>query len=85
MFQKSGDKPYSNINAKREPAVAGRFYPANRRALEDLLFELLQSHIKVQSNKDIRALIVPHAGYIFSGGVAAAAYAKVMTAEEFLS
>ncbi len=77
MSEDTTNKEYSHVKAKREPAVAGRFYPASKGALEDLLYELLSEYRKTSSNEKIRAIIVPHAGYIFSGYVAAAAYGKV--------
>ena len=57
----------------RSPAVAGTFYPAQPSALrEDILRYLDEA---VPSNlTSVRAIIVPHAGYIYSGPVAAAAY-----------
>ena len=56
----------------REPAVAGLFYPENTRVLQTLLSELLDNSIA----RDItpRAIIAPHAGYVYSGEVAASAY-----------
>ncbi len=54
-------------------AVAGTFYSANKEELSSHITTFLQNatHPKEQN---IRALIVPHAGYVFSGGVAAEAY-----------
>lgn len=57
----------------RSPAVAGLFYPADARQLAQDVQQLLAG-AKVQGFKP-KALIVPHAGYIYSGAVAAAAYA----------
>jgi MEMO1 family protein len=59
----------------REPAVAGLFYPAGadacRRSVQAWLSATaLDRTVTAQPG----ALIVPHAGYIYSGGVAAAAY-----------
>lgn len=57
----------------RKAAVAGAFYEANA--------ELLQRHIAVfmdaassRPRDSVQALIVPHAGYVYSGQVAAEAY-----------
>lgn len=61
---------------KREAAVAGHFYPSDPGTLKQLLSEQLAS-IEVSSAaeaKDLKALIVPHAGYIYSGPTAAFAY-----------
>ena len=62
----------------RHPAVAGRFYPGNR---EDLRAEAL-AYLSQQTSKEtapIRAIgcIAPHAGYIFSGHVAGAVFARI--------
>ncbi len=55
----------------REPAVAGTFYPANRGAIEKLIYGILKeesTHIdKELSAKNIFGAIVPHAGYNYSG------------------
>ena len=66
----------SNI---REPVFAGRFYEAGSDPLNNQL-ELLFKEVRgINSKTDtdpdyLQALIVPHAGYIFSGKVAASAY-----------
>jgi AmmeMemoRadiSam system protein B len=51
----------------RQPAVAGSFYPAESDRLSHQLDQLLRSSTAPQPAK---AIIVPHAGYIFSGAVA---------------
>ena len=57
----------------RIPAVAGSFYPADRSELVESIRTLLgQSHC-TQAQKP-RAIIAPHAGYIYSGPIAASAY-----------
>ena len=57
----------------RAPAVAGTFYPAAAIALAQEVDSLLQaSHPAPHAPK---AIIAPHAGYIYSGPIAAAAYA----------
>lgn len=56
----------------RTPAVAGMFYPADSQRLAQGVRQLLaeaQPH-----NLKPKALIVPHAGYIYSGAIAATAY-----------
>lgn len=57
----------------RPAAVAGRFYPANPLQLHTLLEQLLQQAPPAASSGKV--LIVPHAGYIYSGPIAASAYA----------
>jgi MEMO1 family protein len=61
--------------AFRRTAVAGLFYPADPTGLESTVENLL-AHCKVKHGQGrIRALIVPHAGYVYSGPVAAEAFA----------
>jgi hypothetical protein len=59
----------------REPAVAGRFYPANPRELTCEIDEYLGA----DSPEKVRALgcVVPHAGIMYSGHVAGAVYAAM--------
>jgi AmmeMemoRadiSam system protein B len=59
----------------RPAAVAGSFYPGQRRALESELDQLLGSAVRLQGRP--KALVVPHAGYVYSGPVAASAYAQL--------
>jgi AmmeMemoRadiSam system protein B/AmmeMemoRadiSam system protein A len=63
----------------RQPAVAGVFYPAQAAALRDTVADLLaqspDSPPRPYRAEQVRALIVPHAGYRFSGACAARAYA----------
>ena len=64
----------------RHPAVAGTFYPDDARELRASVSSYLasaasapRSEIKAPTPK---ALIAPHAGYIYSGPIAASAYAR---------
>lgn len=56
----------------REPAVAGRFYPASPTVLRATIARHLEAARK--SGAFPKALIVPHAGYEYSGPIAASAY-----------
>ncbi len=59
----------------RDPAVAGFFYPADRETLaSDIDGYLAAAGIPVPTSGP-KALIVPHAGYVYSGQIAAKAYA----------
>ena len=60
----------------RAPAVAGSFYPDNSRVLHDMVTTLLKA--QVSAAPPPKAIIVPHAGYIYSGAVAARVYARVV-------
>jgi AmmeMemoRadiSam system protein B len=57
----------------REPAVAGRFYPANPERLRADLDSYLHSDKKTPAI----ACMVPHAGYMYSGQVAGAVFSRV--------
>jgi len=57
----------------RQPAVAGSFYPADTEELSAQIDGLLK--IKAEPNK-VKGLIVPHAGYIYSGAVAGEVFAS---------
>jgi MEMO1 family protein len=67
----------SDVAAKiRPPAVAGLFYPDKPPELRDAISEYL-AHAPAAAGAPPKALIVPHAGYIYSGGIAAAAYSQI--------
>ena len=59
----------------RQPAVAGMFYPADPEQLRHDIQDYLD-HATV-SDSAPKAIIAPHAGYIYSGPVAASAYASL--------
>jgi AmmeMemoRadiSam system protein B/AmmeMemoRadiSam system protein A len=67
--------------AVRPAAVAGSFYPGNARALADEVDDLLGGAEALAPRVGFpKVLIVPHAGYIYSGAVAAGAYDAVRPA-----
>ncbi len=63
----------------RSPAVAGSFYPSNPQKLTHDIKAYLENARKEKRelNGDLFGLIVPHAGYIYSGPVAAYSYARL--------
>lgn len=61
----------------RQPAVAGSFYPADATELKKIVNGFLASAKPDQTKGQTRAIVVPHAGYVFSGGVAASGYNQV--------
>lgn len=61
----------------RAAAVAGTFYPAQPEQLADNVAGLLAAVDASELVTRPKALIVPHAGYIYSGPTAAAAYASL--------
>jgi AmmeMemoRadiSam system protein B len=58
----------------RSPVCAGRFYPADPDHLRERVCEFLANASPPEACRP-KALIVPHAGYVFSGPVAASGYA----------
>lgn len=63
------------MNNIRQPAVAGQFYPADRGELEETIskyIKLADSDKKI-ANKAV-SFAAPHAGYIYSGSIAAYTY-----------
>jgi MEMO1 family protein len=67
--------PRSNASV-REPAVAGYFYPDDPLELRDTVEHLLGA-APVVNVPTAHTYIVPHAGYVYSGGVAAVAFARI--------
>lgn len=65
------------MNAVRKPAVAGYFYPADPVLLRDELGQLLAAVPEKPDAPAPKALLVPHAGYVYSGPVAASGYARL--------
>jgi AmmeMemoRadiSam system protein B/AmmeMemoRadiSam system protein A len=61
----------------RRPVVAGTFYPSNPRELWRVVQGYIGNAEKAQIDGKIVALISPHAGYVYSGQVAACAYKLV--------
>lgn len=61
----------------RQPAVAGMFYPADKQSLKADIQKYLQQ-VNNEQNVIPKAIIVPHAGYIYSGPIAASAYKQII-------
>jgi MEMO1 family protein len=69
------------MNAVRPAAVAGMFYPGDAKSLAADIDELLGGVDSLAPRLGLpKALIVPHAGYIYSGAVAAHAYDELSAA-----
>jgi AmmeMemoRadiSam system protein B len=70
------------VQQVRPPAVAGAFYPADRDTLASVVGELLadaRTHLS-PSGPVPKALVLPHAGYVYSGSTAARGYAALLPA-----
>ena len=62
----------------RAPAVAGHFYPSNKKELERMLTSFFdKSKKEVKEKENVIGIVAPHAGYIYSGLTAAYAYASL--------
>ena len=67
----------------RPPAVAGQFYPSNAQELSALVARL--SHLeKPEEKKQVKACMVPHAGYLYSGAVAGAVFGSIHLPKKIL-
>lgn len=67
--------------SSRPPAVAGYFYPGTRNALVEQLSGLIPER---EDKLKARAIVSPHAGYIYSGAVAGEVYGSVQLPERFI-
>jgi AmmeMemoRadiSam system protein B len=69
----------------RPAAVAGRFYPAGAAKLAATVQRYLAEAGATVAAPPPKAMIVPHAGYIYSGPVAASAYARLAPGREMIT
>ena len=67
----------------RKPYAAGRFYTDHPDELKTQLQQFFSQAIRQRSEKNPLAIVVPHAGYVFSGGVAASAYNQIDPGSKF--
>ena len=68
----------------RTPAVAGMFYPGNAAELRTEVQAFLHQ-VPTSAEAPPKAIIVPHAGYIYSGPIAASAYARLKAARDSIT
>jgi AmmeMemoRadiSam system protein B/AmmeMemoRadiSam system protein A len=68
-----GEQKASSV---RPPAVAGQFYPSDPTRLKLAVQQFLEDALPATIEKPV-AIVVPHAGYLFSGQIAADAYRQV--------
>lgn len=62
---------------KRQPVVAGRFYPGDAKSLGDEVKRLVSGVLRGGPREKAAAIIAPHAGYMYSGMVAGHIYSSV--------
>jgi AmmeMemoRadiSam system protein B len=67
----------------RLPAVAGRFYPSNPAELTALIHKYRSSD-PGQPPIPVRACLLPHAGYVYSGHVAGAVLSRIALPKKFI-
>ena len=65
---------YPETQKVRKPAVAGSFYPASAKEIKSMIGPWMHP---ADGSQAPQALIVPHAGYVFSGEVAASAFSRI--------
>ncbi len=65
------------MSGLRTPAVAGAFYPSDKFKLTSMVKKLIDSTEPTRSDSHIYGIVVPHAGYIYSGYTAARSFAAV--------
>lgn len=74
----TGCKSQETVQKKIRPASrAGQFYPASKTTLREILSRFFQNASAPSIHGDIFAIWVPHAGYVYSGQIAANAYRLV--------
>jgi MEMO1 family protein len=67
----------------RLPVVAGQFYPGNPKELTAVIDKYTKAQEPVEKAK-ARACLVPHAGYVYSGAVAGAVFARISLPKRIL-
>ena len=66
-----------NRSEDRQPAVAGQFYPGRPDELMRTLDNLFSKAVARKDLPNVVAIIVPHAGYVYSGEVAASGFNQI--------
>ena len=77
-------EPASQRTKIRPAAVAGSFYVGHAQRLRAAVADLLAA-APASAGASPKALIAPHAGYVYSGGVAAAAFATLKSGKQGIS
>lgn len=65
----------------RNPVVAGQFYPGNEAQLREMIGEFTDAPV---SKEDAVGVLVPHAGYVYSGRVAGATISRIKFKDTFI-
>jgi AmmeMemoRadiSam system protein B/AmmeMemoRadiSam system protein A len=70
-------KSQKEVGKVRKPAVAGTFYPEQPSELRQMIDGFLRKVTPVQARGEVIGVVCPHAGYVYSGQVAAYSYTAV--------
>ena len=82
LFNAHGENMNAGHNEKVRPAAAaGSFYPGDRKTLEKTVDDLLKNAEKKDVSGTIFAAIAPHAGYVYSGNIAATTFKNISDVE----
>ena len=75
-----------SLNRIRKAAVAGQFYPGTAAELDAAVRAFLDAARTPETSTGSvpKAIIAPHAGYVYSGAVAASAYARLAPARAII-
>lgn len=71
------------MRSVRRPAVAGLFYPGDPRVLAAMVDGFLAEGAPLEAPP--KALVAPHAGYVYSGGMAGLAYATLAPVRDLIT
>ena len=66
----------------RTPAVAGTFYPAIAHKLQNMVQNFLT---EAKNGPAAKAIIAPHAGYVYSGPIAASVYTRLLSVRDTIT
>jgi AmmeMemoRadiSam system protein B/AmmeMemoRadiSam system protein A len=78
----AGEEETPEPDVIRPPAVAGLFYPGDRETLAAMVDSLLDASSGLETEGHVVSGVVPHAGYVYSGSVAADFYG-MLEGEEY--
>ena len=80
--KKSEQRRKKVMNLVRRPAVAGAFYPADAGEINKMISEYSSAAKVEDEDSRLLGLVVPHAGFVYSGPVAAYAYNAIKDPDE---
>jgi len=68
----------------RESAISGQFYPGTKKELEDTIKGLIPKASGQRRTVNAIAVVSPHAGYLYSGAVAAEVFSSIRLTQSFV-